>query len=354
MPRFNKFLGKIQIEKNKFIIMRLAISGLGTSVGLGIIKSIRRDKKNHFILGIDNITSAHSFMVDVFEYMPKVEVLESCSQIINLIKSYKIEVVLISSEYEINWFSKNKKIIEFETKCKVLVTSNEWVDIGNDKLKTYQFLYNIGVPLAPFFYFETNKNLWISGINSKILDESDFPIFLKPKKGTSNKGILKFVDISELNIFSFEKSKENFVLQKSLQTNSSDFEVTSSIIVSKSGEVKSDPFHAKRILNKGISWEIERYKSKKLDQLVLLIVKNMSGYLGSLNIQFMGSEENGFFPLEMNTRFSGTTSFRLECGLNEVMYLSYDLLGQTKNYFLDFKSKEKFPKMYRYVEDYIN
>ena len=333
--------------------MRLAISGLGTSVGLGIIKSIRDDKENHFILGIDNVTSAHSFMVDVFEYMPKVEVLESCSQIIKLIKSYKIDVILISSEYEIKWFSQNKKIIEFETKCKVLVTSNKWIDIGNDKLKTYQFLYNIGVPLAPFFYYEKNKNIWKSGINSKILDSSDFPIFLKPKKGTSNKGILKFVDISEFNIFSLGSSNENFVLQKSLESNGSNFEITSSIIVSKSGELKSNPFHAKRILNKGISWEIERYKSKKLDQIVLLIAKNMPGYLGSLNIQFMGSEENGFFPLEINTRFSGTTSFRLECGLNEVMYLSYDLLGETKNYLIDFKSRKKFPKMYRYVEDYI-
>ena len=135
--------------------MRIAISGVGTSVGLGVIKSIKRDKQKHFILGIDNMHSAHSFMVDMFEYMPKVEVLKSCDHIIKLINSYEIDVVLISSEYEIEWFALNKRIIELKTKCKVLVTTKKWINIGNDKLKTYKFLNEIGVSVSPFFYFET-------------------------------------------------------------------------------------------------------------------------------------------------------------------------------------------------------
>ena len=38
--------------------MRLAISGVGTSVGIGLIKSIRKDREDHFILGIDNIEAS--------------------------------------------------------------------------------------------------------------------------------------------------------------------------------------------------------------------------------------------------------------------------------------------------------
>ena len=49
--------------------MRIAISGIGTSVGLGVIKSIKEDSQKHFILGLDNVESAHSFMVDKFEYI---------------------------------------------------------------------------------------------------------------------------------------------------------------------------------------------------------------------------------------------------------------------------------------------
>ena len=65
--------------------MKIAISGIGTSVGLGVIKSIRGDNEKHFILGIDNVESAHSFMVDKFEYMQKVETLKNCDFLINLL-----------------------------------------------------------------------------------------------------------------------------------------------------------------------------------------------------------------------------------------------------------------------------
>ena len=41
-----------------------------------------------------------------------------------------------------------------------------------------------------------------------------------------------------------------------------------------------------------------KYNSKQLDNIVLSIASNMQGYLGSLNIQFMGSEEGGFYPLK--------------------------------------------------------
>ena len=62
-------------------------------------------------------------MVDKFEYMNKVEILENCDHIIKLINSYKIEVLLISSEYEIGWFSKYKEFIELKTKASISRTT---------------------------------------------------------------------------------------------------------------------------------------------------------------------------------------------------------------------------------------
>jgi len=333
--------------------MRIAISGVGTSVGIGIIKSIRKDSEEHFILGIDNVKSAQSFMVNKFEFMGKVEFLENCDHIINLINLYTIDVLLISSEYEISWFSKNKELIELKTNAKLLVCPEKWIDLGNDKLETYFFLKKIKVPVAPFFYFDLKKDFWISGIDYRRLESNDFPIFAKPKYGTSNKGIRKFEDICEFENYSMDDNINGIVLQKSLALEENFFEVTSSIVISRKGEIVSMPFHAKRILNKGISWEIEKFESNQLDQIVLSIAKNMEGYLGSLNIQFMGSEEKGFYPLEINTRFSGTTSFRTACGINEVMYLSYDLMNKENKDLLNLKTKGKFPKMYRYIEDYI-
>ena len=148
------------------------------------------------------------------------------------------------------------------------------------------------------FYFDSNLEYWISGIDSRKLDDNDFPIFLKPKYGTSNKGIIKFKNLTEFKDFSLDKDKEKIVLQKSLQLDVESFEVTSSIVISRNGRIVSNPFHAKRVLNKGISWIIEKYNSKQLDKIVLAIANNMKGYIGSLNIQFMGSEERDFILLK--------------------------------------------------------
>ena len=77
-------------------------------------------------------------MVDKFEYMKK-EILKDCNHIISLINSYKIDVLLISSEYEISWFSKYKDFIELKTKAKILVAPKKWIEKVMI-FKTYLFL----------------------------------------------------------------------------------------------------------------------------------------------------------------------------------------------------------------------
>ena len=334
--------------------MRIGISGIGTSVGLGILKSIRNYSKDLFVVGIDNRITAHSYMVDKFTLMAKVEKLNSRSQIIKIIKENKIQVLLIASEYEIDWYAYFKNEIEEKTKAKIAVAPIKWINLGNNKLKTYDFLNSINLPIAPYFYFNIKKKMWLSSNQKNRLKKKDFPAFLKPNKGTSNKGIIYFESKKDLEIYVDNGNNiEDKVLQKSLNINSDCIEVTSSIIVDKKGYLPFKPFHAKRTLNKGISWKIERIKSNFLDKYLLKTINSMPDYYGSLNMQFIGSEKTGFFPLEINTRFSGTTSFRLACNRNEVMFVIKDLLKQDTSELIRQSNNELSPVMHRYVEDFI-
>ena len=43
-------------------------------------------------------------MVDRFEFMDKVENLKNNEKIINILNEFKIDVLLIASEFEISWF----------------------------------------------------------------------------------------------------------------------------------------------------------------------------------------------------------------------------------------------------------
>ena len=156
---------------------RIAISGIGTSVGLGIIKSIRSDCLDHFILGIDNQLTAHSYMVDKFEYIEKVENLKNNEGIVNLLNEFKINVLLIASEYEIEWFSLNKIDIERKSNTKICIALIDWIKLGNNKLETYKFLNKIGVSVASFFEYKFTEDNWISCLNTEPLTDNDFPLF---------------------------------------------------------------------------------------------------------------------------------------------------------------------------------
>ena len=77
------------------------------------------------------------------------------------------------------------------------------------------------------------------------------------------RGYEAHVEWNEFKAYSIEEQREKIVLQKSLEIDIKAFEVTSSIVFSKNGNIVSKPFHAKRVLNKGISWIIEKYNSKE-------------------------------------------------------------------------------------------
>tara|TARA_Y100001968_G_C19419850_1_gene751146 strand:- start:521 stop:1537 length:1017 start_codon:yes stop_codon:yes gene_type:complete len=335
--------------------MNIGISGIGTSVGLGILKSIRSYSSSIKVIAIDNRFSAHSHMADNFFHLPKVENLQSYCQILDILNKNEIDVLLIASEYELEWFSNNKVHLESNTKTKICIASPKWIELGNNKLLTYRFIHSASLPVAPFYFFDTKKNTWLSGLTKDNLTQKDFPIFFKPVSGTSNKGIICFQEYSDLNKYLNQNNDDltSKVLQKSLTSSDQFFEVTSSIVIGSKSAIPFKPFHAKRVLNKGISWRIERYSSEWLDNYVFKLAEQMPDYYGSLNIQFIGSETEGFLPLEINTRFSGTTSFRLACNRNEVMYLVNDLMNIDNQHLIDNAKKYLQPVMHRYVEDYI-
>ena len=93
----------------------------------------------------------------------------------------------------------------------------------------------------------------------------------------------------------------------------------------RSRQLKSSQFNGKHVLYWMVidkrahdNWALLEAQKIAIERKVPLLVC----------IQFMGSYKDGFSPLEINTRFSGTTSYRLACNRNEVMLVVKDLLNQ--------------------------
>ena len=55
-------------------------------------------------------------------------------------KSIKIDILMIGSEYDLDFFAKKKKIIERKTDCLVCVSNPNTVKISEDKFLTQKFL----------------------------------------------------------------------------------------------------------------------------------------------------------------------------------------------------------------------
>ncbi len=336
--------------------MRVLISGIGTSVGLGILKSLRQDPLITFIAGCDNRLSAHSYMVDDFIIVPKVEEIASPDIFIDIINKLELNVVFTASEYETAWFSDYKNEIEDKSSAKVIACKSEFIKLGEDKLATYQHLHKHQIPVLDFWYF-SEKSTWISGKTRNPINESNFPIFAKPRNGTSSKGIISLDSFSLLKSFTSSIKPGQYVLQATINKALMPIEITSSVVIIDSiTEDVLSPFHSKRILNKGISWKVNRISSNILDSSISSIASTFSGYEGSLNVQYLASSDLSiFFPLEINTRLSGTTSFRSCCGHNEPSYLMRNALGLDNKQTIKNaqKSCSYSPTMFRYVEDFI-
>ncbi len=320
--------------------INVIVTGAANGVGQSILKSLNLSelKLNIIPADISDRNAINSRFVN-FVVIPKVEEKYSLSKIVKIIKNYKINILFVGSEFEIEFFSKNKKEIENKTGCLIAVSPLKTIKLFNDKFKTFLFLEKNNIIHPKTFRCFNEKDL------KKISKKLKFPVYIKPSIGTSSKNTFFCKNLNQLK--SYFKIINKPVIQefigsgkKSINNN----EYTCSYFFDREGN-KLGPFIAKRNLKFGTSWEIEIIKSKKIKKLMESICKNLS-VRGSINIQF---KEKGtkIYPLEINPRFSGTTSIRANFGFNEpeMFILNYFLNKKIK------KIKVKHGKVYRYIEE---
>jgi carbamoyl-phosphate synthase large subunit len=317
--------------------INVLVTGAGSGVGQSIIKALNLSTLNLNILSSDiNVYNAGLYRTKKSLIIPPVEKKDSLKRIIKIIKENNIQVLFIGSEYEIKFFAENKDYIEKKTKVNICVSSSNIIDIANDKFKTFQFLKKNNF-MAPKSFLINNKNI------NNIYDNLKKPFILKNRFGTSSREV--FLIKNKKEFLSIAKTLNFPMAQENLRNNDKKHdEYTCSIFRDKNGKFIG-PFISQRFLKHGTSWILKTIENKKLSNLVKKIAHKLNNY-GTINIQFM-KKNNQFLPIEINSRFSGTTSIRASFCFNEPeMYI--------KNFFLNKKIKEKKIKkgfVFRYVEE---
>jgi carbamoyl-phosphate synthase large subunit len=288
---------------------RVLVTGAGSGVGQGIIKALRISGLPLTVVAADIAPmNAGLYRADEAVIIPRVEQPGALLDIIELLRKKRIDVVMIGSEFDLEFFSLNRVEIESRAGSLVIVAPPKTVAIANDKWDTAQFLRENGLPYAEA-YLPKDKNDALS-----IAEQWGYPIMLKTRRGTSSRHVHVVKSSDRLNKLFPETPVPMLQRVIDIPSNELGSEYTCSVFKTADGSMVG-PFTARRTVRGGTSWHIEVAPFEVM-YTPLMAIATALDFVGSLNVQLMLTE-GGAIPFELNSRFSGTTAVRAHFGFNE-------------------------------------
>lgn len=288
---------------------RVLVTGAGSGVGQGIVKALRISGLPLTVVAADIAPmNAGLYRADEAVIIPRVEQPDALLDIIGLLLRNRIDVVMIGSEFDLEFFSLNKVEIESRAGSLVIVAPPTTVAIANDKWLTAEFLRENGLPYAES-YLPKDKDDAL-----RLAEQWGYPIVLKTRRGTSSRHVHVAKDSESLNKLFPETPVPMLQRVIDIPSNYLGGEYTCSVFKIADGTMIG-PFTARRTVRGGTSWHIEVAPFEAL-HAPLLAIANALDFFGSLNVQLMLTEQ-GAIPFELNSRFSGTTAVRAHFGFNE-------------------------------------
>lgn len=327
--------------------MNILVTGVGSTLGYGILETIRQSGLNCQVSGTDYLDTAVGLyqvdypyiLPDIYQDPQKEKVWLNAVQ--KIISERKIKYVLVGLDFEVPLFAKHKACLENKTDCKVIVSSAEVVGICNDKWLTYCFLRDSG--------FDTPRSCLPDGLD-EFVKSTPFPWIVKPRVGSTSKGLFRINNIETLR-HALENC-DNPIIQEEVGDVEGEF--TCGVVVSNGKILSSIPLRRK--LKNGNTSVAYFNKSDEVDRYIRQVAEKL-GPDGPINIQLRLTTD-GPMVFEINPRFSGTTPVRSCFGINEVAilinYLEFAILpekttvreGMVVRYWTDqFVTKEDLESM---------
>jgi carbamoyl-phosphate synthase large subunit len=318
--------------------VNIGITGTGSLIGQGIIKSIRDSEfvKHYRLVGLDYFkNTVGSFWCEENYLLPDILKSDVTNQdwlnvLIQVIKDEELKMLFIGVDFELPILAKVKNAILEETGCYVIVSDDAVIEVGNDKYLTYKFLKENGLNYPETFLPEEVDPATLK-----------YPLIIKPRVGARSVGVYKISSPEELK----EKlpKVDGPILQELVGNDNTEYTCG---IIYVGGELKAQ-IALRRTLKEG-NTAVSEYKEdfpEALTEYVKQIAMCLKPF-GSCNLQ-LRMDDNGVPKLfEINPRHSGTTYMRTLFGYNEVIFLLKYLLEDIE---LEFKLKEG--KALRFYEE---
>jgi carbamoyl-phosphate synthase large subunit len=217
---------------------------------------------------------------------------------------------------------------------KVLVSDSDFIDICNDKWKTYQFLRENGFQ-TPATYLELKK------VKRDLKDgELHYPLMVKPRWGMGSIAVYEADNEAELDVFylkikrDIEKSylkyesaqnmEESVLIQEKIDGQEYGMDVINDL----EGEYVNTIVKLKRAMRFGetdCAMTVDEPIMHELGERIAQI----SHHIGNLDVDLFKTQEGECYVLEMNARFGGGYPFSHMAGVNLPQAIVNWLLGKT-------------------------
>jgi len=271
-----------------------------------------------------------------------------------IIKNHNIKAVISLNDLELPILSKHKDELE-ACGAKIIVSSEKVIDITFDKLKTFNFIKDIGLK-TPLTY--TTLEAAKEALKNK---DIDFPLVVKPRWGSASIGIDFPDSIDELNLaFKLQKIK----LKKSILKTVSLEDIDHAILIQEKIDGKE---YGMDIVNNFEgdyfgTFVREKYSMRggETDKAISIIddrfeklghqISNHLKHLGTLDCDIFVTKED-IYVLELNPRFGGGYPFSHEAGINTAaIYIEWLKGNKDVNHFNNYESGRLFSKCDRIIE----
>lgn len=125
------------------------------------------------------------------------------ASIVDFCKKHDVKVVLSLFDIDLLVLAKNRRMFE-DNGIRLILASAEFIEICNDKYKTFQFIKSLGLQTPRTYLSEEAVKKALSA------GEISYPIIMKPRWGMASMGIYKVDNEDELHIFTQKCRRDIF------------------------------------------------------------------------------------------------------------------------------------------------
>lgn len=203
-------------------------------------------------------------------------------------------------------------------------------EIMFDKLKSAEWFKENGIP-QPIFY--------------KHINDIQFPVILKPRKGSASKGIIICYSPEEL-----PSQICNYLVQDYISEHD---EISVDCYISQSGKILSVVPRIRIETLGGEAVKSETIRDRKIIDLSHKIL-NSGKFYGPITIQFLKDKMGNYFVMEINPRFGGGVVTSIGAGSGILLMLLNEFLKHEVKPILDWKENTIMVRYFNEVIFYAN